>query len=153
MPLCYNIHTNHFVCDRRKKISLEENKRKYRANNSLEKMVAQYHLDTETKPPKKCDYAIYIYDDEDETKNDNRLIFIELKGSDILSATKQISQSINDFVKIPNIECKVIDARIVASKVPTPNIKSTDIVKCKDLLKQYGGCLIIRSNGNFEEDI
>lgn len=147
------VHTDHFVCDRRKTISLEENKKKYLANNVSNKLVAQYHLDTTTAPPKKCDYAIYIFDNENPLNDDNRVIFVELKGSDISEAIEQICQSINDRIIQPKIDCKYVDARIVASQCPPPRYYGTKEVKLNQLLIPHGRRLKIGSNKYYEENI
>lgn len=153
MPRIYNVHDCE-VCDRRKIISLKENRKTYVANNILEKKVAQYHLDTETRPPKKCDYALYIFDNEIPENDDNRVVFIELKCSNVRDAIDQICQSIIYFIINPRIECNQIDARIVSSRVPNPNFYSTQEVKLKKLLRRFGcGSLEIGSNGYFEENI
>ena len=146
--------TNHFCCDRRSTVSLKENGKRYTANNILKKTVAQYHIDTSSTPPKKCDYALYIFDNENPLNDDNRVIFVELKGSDILQAIKQISQSINDFVVLPNIKCRALDARIVASRSPNPRYYETAHIKLNMRLRSFGGSnLKIGTNGNFEENI
>ncbi len=155
MPRFNEVHTDYFACDRRKIISLVENKKRYIANNESEKFVAQYHIDTNTAPPKKCDYAIYIFDREKPIKDDNRVIFIELKGgADVSKAIEQICQSIKDLIIQPGIDCAYIDARIVAAQCPPPRYYHTKEVKLNQLLKPYGGRrLEIGSNGYFHENI
>ncbi len=146
MPRFNEVHTDHFLCDRRNTISLEENKKRYIAYNVAGKSVAQYHIDKNNEPPKKCDYAIYV--DEDD-----RIIFIELKGSDVLHAIKQIRQSINDKVILPRITCSTLDARIIASKTPNPNFTSSAEVKLNQILKSYGGKNLKISTRYYKENI
>lgn len=151
----HEIHTNWNFCDRRKIISISEKGKKYFATNKEEREVAQYHVDAPDntdKTHKKCDLALYLFDDDDISKDADRLIFIELKGKDIKRALQQIQNSINDWVAVFHIRPRRMDARVVASCVQNPKIISTDILRLKNRLSEYGnGDVQIGSNGNFRE--
>ncbi len=65
---------------------------------------------------------------------------IELKGSDLIHAIRQINTTLNhlsrdlaDFTKI--------NARIVLTKVNTPDLKSSDLIKLEKRIRQLGGTL------------
>lgn len=149
------IHTNWFCRDRRKNISLEEKKKKYLAENPEEKCVAQYRIDNPDEPNvenKKCDFALYVHDDEEPLKCDDRLIFIELKGTDINRAFKQITKTIEDWVIAYNIRPRRMDARVVAARVPSPHYVSTEQARLQKRLNRYDqGDIKIGSNGYFKE--
>ncbi|SEA15581.1 hypothetical protein SAMN05216331_12218 [Porphyromonadaceae bacterium KH3R12] len=151
------IHSCYFLRDRRKKISLHENGKKYHATNPDEKYVAQYRVDDpdeQNVENKKCDYALYIFDDEEAKKDDDRLIFIELKGKDIARAIKQISKSIETWVVAHDIWPRKMDARVVAAGYPNPKYVRSDELRLNKTLYKYGkGELKVSSNGRFEENL
>lgn len=151
----HEVHTNWEICDRRKRISIKEKGKVYRALNSEEKIIIQYHIDAIeniNQNKKKCDYALYVYDNLEALKDDDRVIFIELKGKNIKKAILQIEVSINDLVQSHRLKPKRIDARIVASGVPKPNILRSDLIRLRTSLVKYGnGVVEIGTNGNYEE--
>lgn len=153
----HEIHTNWSYCDRRKRISIKEKGKKYSASNLEEKIVVQFHIDdidNTDNTAKKCDYALYIHDDEDEYKDDDRLILIELKGKDVTRALKQISSTIDNWVESYNLKPRKIDARIVVSGMQNPRYISTDLQRLrKRLIKFDEGSVEIGSNGNFIEEL
>lgn len=157
MSRFHEIHTNWCFCDRRKKISISEKGKKYFATNKEEKEVAQYHLDAPDNTDethKKCDFALYLFDDDDISKDADRVIFIELKGKDIKRAFQQIQNSIDDWVVAFNIRPRRIDARVVAMGVPNPKIISSDLLRLRNRVFEYGnGDVLIGSNGYFSEDL
>lgn len=141
-PTCFkDIYTNYYVCDRRPTVSINEKGKTYLANNRDLKEIAQYHVDdsSETATGKKrCDYAIYIFDEEDSFKNDDRLIFIELKGSNISRAIEQIQASFKEIVKDADVAVSKVDARVIASKNRYPDYYSAKAVALRKELKRYG---------------
>lgn len=153
----HEVHRNWLFCDRRKIISISEKGKKYFATNKEEREVAQYHIDAPDntdKTHKKCDFALYLFDSEDISKDADRLIFIELKGTDIKRALQQIQNSIDDWVAVFHIRPRRMDARVVASCVQNPNIIRSDMFRLKRRLSEYGnGDVQIGSNGNFREDL
>jgi DNA topoisomerase IA len=156
MSKFHEVHNRWLFCDRRKIISISEKGKKYCATNKEEKKIAQYHIDTPdstNETHKKCDYALYIFDNEDINKDVDRVIFIELKGKDITHAIKQIHETIDDWVEAFKIRPAKIDARVVASYVPIPAIKRADLLGLENRLNRYGkGDLKIASKC-FKEDI
>lgn len=151
MARFYEVYTNWKACDRRKLISLTEKGKTFYGDNNKEKEVAQYHIDNKhnsvTSNNVRCDYAIYIFDRKNKNLDDDRLIFIELKGSDIKQGIRQIEQTIRDWI-IYGLNPKRVDARIVVSKSPNPRYYSTDEIRLKKKLKELGtkkGDLVIHA--------
>ena len=120
--------------DNRKIVNVEENSRKFVGLNSKQKLFALYHVDgCIIIDGQKCDYLLL---------NCSELIayLIELKGSDLIHAVRQINTTLNhllgdlaDFTKI--------NARIVLTKVNTPDLKSSDLIKLEKRIRQLGGTL------------
>lgn len=80
----------------------------------------------------KCDFAIYTDTDS--------LYLIELKGADYVHALEQICDTITRLIS-PDVNIKVIHARVVLSKVQTPALRSSVETKLTKLLKKYKGDL------------
>jgi hypothetical protein len=98
-------------------------------------------------------FALYLFDDEDISKDADRVIFIELKGKDIAHAIKQINETIDDWVLAFNIRPAKMDARVVVSKIPKPRILSSDEVRLKDKLYEYGKGDVLIASKYLEEDV
>ena len=92
----------------------------------------------------KCDYMVTICDDK-------KIFFIELKGSDLSHAIKQIETTINNNkIKIYTNNYKLF-ARVILNKVRTPDLRGTKIVKFKKFIKKHGGNF--KYKVNFLEEI
>jgi hypothetical protein len=106
---------------------------KYIADNREKKIIEYYEIDgvliTEGY---KCDNGLYI-------NSDNTLFLIELKGSDLVHACEQISATII-FIK-SKIKLPVLKARIVLSKVSSPDLKDAKYLKLSRDMRCYGGDL------------
>ncbi|ACK72489.1 hypothetical protein PCC7424_4118 [Gloeothece citriformis PCC 7424] len=138
-------------CDNRKEIVARDKgeKREYRIINKDSKKFCKVRVDgcllTEGE---KCDYLIL-------NCTDLLAILVELKGSDTLKALGQIDTSIT---KCQNYLLDfTIYARIVTSKVNTPDLRSTKAISLKKRLKKLNKSedkseeyLMIRSQ-KFEE--
>jgi hypothetical protein len=119
----------------------------YRLINNSESLIRQYEVDPCLIPSgtqKKCDYLFLINKDISEYA-----YFVELKGTEVSEAIKQISNSI-DFLR-PSIQDHRIFARIVGKHL-TPNIKSRR-ASLDEKLKRFGGDLKIVSREELIEDI
>lgn len=124
--------------DRRKNAVVEENKKEFIVRNSKEKLIIAYHVDgCLIKQGKCCDYLVIIT--EDRVAH-----FIELKGTDIEKAVEQLNISIDQLLSA--LKGNKINAWIVSSRVKTPAIKSTKIMKLQKKLKQLNGKLEITTN-------
>ena len=120
--------------DNRKIINVEENSRKFVETNSKQKSFALYHVDgCIIVEGQKCDFLLL---------NCSELIayLIELKGSDLIHAVRQINTTLShllsdlaDFTKI--------NARIVLTKVNTPDLKSSNLIKLEKRIRKLGGTL------------
>lgn len=120
--------------DNRKIINVEENARKFVGINDAQKSFALYQVDgCIMVDGQRCDFLLLNY---------SELIayLIELKGSDLIHAVRQItntlahlSDNLGDFQKI--------NARIVLTKVNAPDLKSSDLIKLERKIRQLGGTL------------
>lgn len=151
------IHTDYFVCDRRRTVSLQEKGKRYEAINVDSKQIAQYHTDDPDRKTesKRCDYAIYIFekDQNGKIKADDRLIFIELKGSDVDRAIEQINSSLEERVINGRVNISKVDALVITSKTPSPKYHSSKKVALRNKLNQYGkGCFIVKTR-TFSENV
>lgn len=134
------------VCD--SKIVVCENKRKYLGENDSNKELSVYRVDggilKEEANKKACDYLICMYDT-------NSLTLIELKGSDLDHAIKQIIDTVKRLKaskQIDSVQC--IHSRIICktsgrrlSKAPRTIQKEHDQL----IIKQCKGTIKIGTNG------
>ncbi len=118
-------------CSQNSIINAIENKRKYSLQNPSKKQIYKIHIDNcvITKGI-RCDYLII-------SDIDKISFFVELKGQDIQHAIDQLIQSI--ITLTDKISGYKINARIVLSKVNTPDLRSTKLIKLKELTKRHGG--------------
>lgn len=84
----------------------------------------------------KCDYLLIIEAEE-------KLYFIELKGSDLIKAVEQINITLDKL--LPSIDNKIVNGRIVLSKVNTPDLQHSRLIKLRQRLKQLNGTLEYKS--------
>lgn len=86
---------------------------------------------------KKCDFLVI-------NCKSTHSYFVELKGSDLIQAARQITITIDDFS--PEIYNSVINARIVLSKVSVPNYENhPEYLILKRIIKKYNGTVIQRT--------
>ena len=131
---CYPDKSYIEVDDRRSVIVLKEKgeRRKYQANNNSHEQVIVYRIDggvIRKDSELKCDYALLT--------ESNTLYLVELKGADYDHAVRQILNTI----KLLKPDVKTLNARVVLSKVKTPNILSTDEKQLTRILRQRKGTL------------
>ena len=108
--------------DNRKIINVEENSRKFVETNSKQKSFALYHVDgCIIVEGQKCDFLL-------------------LNCSELIHAVRQINTTLShllsdlaDFTKI--------NARIVLTKVNTPDLKSSNLIKLEKRIRKLGGTL------------
>ncbi len=120
--------------DTRSRVLFEENKMKYIGNNPQRKQVQRYDIDGGmfNSERKKCDKALVIPDDK-------TTYFIELKGCDLKKAATQISETIT--ILREKISGHTVHGRIICSRIPKPDIRSTQVVKLQQELLRYNGKL------------
>ena len=126
-------------CSKGKKIVANEKRRKYTAENVNSKTICKVRIDDCVIVGSsiiKCDYLFLVCDD-------STALFIELKGQNMSHAIDQIEASIAYLSTI--LKNFSINARIVLSKVNTPDIQSSKLVKFKHKIKKLGGDVIYES--------
>ena len=110
---------------------------KFNAINQASKTIMGLRVDDcLIKEGAKCDYLLII-------EAEKKLYFIELKGSDLVKAVDQISTTLDKL--LPSIDHKIVNGRIVLSKVNAPDIKDSRLLKLRQRLKQLNGTLEYKS--------
>lgn len=126
--------------DNRILVTVEENGRGIKFINNKRKKVALYRVDgcilTEGI---KCDFLFLINEDK-------RAFFIELKGSDLEKAVQQISKTIEQLH--PYLPEYILEGRIITTRVRTPALKSTYIIRLQKILRKTGGTLNIKAKSD-----
>jgi len=134
--------------DDRSIITVKENGKIYQLNNDSKQKVRKVKIDgciQQSKGEKRCDYLLTISDSID------RAIFIELKGGGLVTALKQIIETIT-LLKEEIVNLK-IDARIIGSN-NVPNLTTTsEYQKLFRLIKGTKGEIKIATNKFFSENI
>lgn len=119
--------------DARRIVCFEENRREYRAENSMERRTLCYRIDGEViQSGERCDYAMGfpIY---------GVVCLIELKGNDLKKAVKQLLSTLN--ILRDKIEPYIVHCRVVLSRVSRPDIRSSNHIRLERMLSQRGGTL------------
>ncbi|MGP3562263.1 hypothetical protein [Geobacillus sp. BK01] len=125
-------------CDRRKLAVVKEKGREIRFVNKGEKRVALYRVDgCLIQEGVKCDFLFLVIEGE-------QAFFIELKGSDLVEAVRQIMQTVEQLGK--KLSGYRFEGRIIMTRVRTPNVKSTDRIKLEKMLRRTGGSLAVKVN-------
>jgi hypothetical protein len=109
-------------------------KTKYVYDNQSNDCLSKYRVDGGliTDDSAKCDYLLLNCD---KLKS----FFIEIKGSDLIHAVEQIDRSI-DMLKHDIADFSVF-ARIVLTRVNTPDLKNTKYLKLEKKVKELRGNL------------
>lgn len=133
-------------------LKCEENKKVYRLTTQGSK-VAKYHVDGGLIADKiqKCDYMVIVYG------NENKIIFVELKGNDTYHAGDQLKATIDLLSKkFTSFDKKKFYARIVNTK-SVPDIKTTThyqkLRKTINLLNPKSGDYIKISSRTLNESV
>lgn len=141
--MCENCSTQECCefCDTRKNIPFRDkgNKQEYRVLNDNENIVCKIRVDDcLIKDGSKCDY-LAIKCHKNIIKS---LYFIELKGSDLTQALKQIEATIKHpkIKQLTNKDCSIY-ARVVLNKQRSPDIRSSEKMKFEQMIKKLGGDL------------
>ena len=125
--------------DDRAVVVFSENGRDYRGRNPHRKTIARYHIDggaicDDTK--RRCDFACEIPATAPATTS---LYLIELKGKDLIHACEQILDTMQHLAT--DLSGKTVHGRIVLSRVPAPDLRSTSYMRCDQALRKRGGTL------------
>ena len=114
--------------NREKKLVFEQHNKKYCGLNNAQKEVLGIRVDgglIEGAKTSKCDAAMFV---------DNDICYlIELKGSDLVTACNQISETLEFFNKNYKVEKCV--GRIVCSKINTHEVYHDDYKTLRRTLK------------------
>lgn len=122
---------------RDQKIHVKEHSRKYTLENSGRECIAKITVDNgllTAGSGKKADYLLLRCEQD-------IAYFVELKGCDVAKACEQILSTITLLQSIVNTYR--INARIVCSRVPTPDLRSSHRVRLENSCKRKNGTLII----------
>ncbi|UMR32901.1 hypothetical protein MJ904_12475 [Massilia sp. MB5] len=123
--------------DRRKIVSISENGRCYRGSNGSQKQLSCYQVDgglINVGP--RCDFAL-------TNNNEDKVYLIELKGKDICHAADQIRTTIDKLSS--QLAGKVVFARIICTRVPSPRIRKPAIVKLEQIIASLSGNVVVAS--------
>jgi len=132
-----------FFSDNRSIIALEQKRKSYIGINSNKKKFFCYIPDKMySNKEEACDYLLL-------NQNDKLAYFIELKGSDVLKAVDQISNSLDLYFK--HINGFEINARIV-SRSNVTDLKYSKFTELNERIKKLGGTLK-KQNNKLEENI
>lgn len=135
--------------DKRKICVASENGKKYTLKNTSEFTIRKVKVDKclmQAQGERRCDYLMSV-----DPKDLKRVIFIELKGSRLTDAVKQLYSTIG-YLKGEFIDHQ-LDARIVGSR-DVPQIRNTpDYVKLERTVRSTNGTIIISTNKMYVENI
>lgn len=134
-------------CDDRPKIVCEENKRTYIANNPQRKIVYKVQVDGKLICENaRCDWAVAVVSKKETGETLEELFLVELKGSDINHAFDQIVGTID--VLRTNYSVTKWFARVVCSKIPTPQLNSIHYKRLDKKLQELN-----RSSGALQRNL
>ncbi len=113
---------------------------KYYVHNIGKKIIEKYKIDgILLKDEEKCDNGLWIV-------IDNKLFLIELKGCDLTKACSQISSTLNYFERIKLLgKYSAIEARIVLTKVNSPDLEGVAYKALRKRMHCYNGELVKKS--------
>lgn len=118
--------------DNRKIVQFEENGMVYKGINNGLKHALRYDVDGAmiSGGTKRCDKAIFLPDSE-------TVYLIELKGTDLKKAAEQISQTM--LTLHSNLDGCVVHGRVICTRIPTPDIRSTQVMRLELALAKKNG--------------
>lgn len=132
-----NLHVE-FLC--RELIPVEENGKKYTLENTGKECIARIKVDKgllNTASEKKADYLLIRCEHD-------IAYFVELKGCDVAKACEQILSTINLLQNIVG-SAQGINARIVCSRVPIPDLRTSHYRRLENHCKEKNGTLLVRT--------
>ncbi len=141
------VNLNDYKYDYGKEVSnptAEENGRSFTLQNESKCIVKKWAIDKvvfKDRIDERCDYLILVH-----KKIEKVYYWIELKGSDVVKACKQILNTIHQI----EVEGRVHEARIVSSKTPAPALRDITYIKLDNQMRKFGGCLKTYTNQGTE---
>ena len=125
----------------------KEKGRSFTLDNQSAFLVKKWAIDKnifKNKPEKRCDYLLLV-----ERKQKPIYYWIELKGSDIIEACRQIRSTIeNIYVE----KDAILQARIITTRVYTFDLREKDYKKLEAIIGKSKGEIIVH-NIHFTERI
>lgn len=124
--------------DRRTVAQFNENGMIYRGINNTNKKVLRYRIDGAmiSGGVKKCDHALGLPEEQ-------ILYLIELKGSDLKKAAEQIYETISALRD--KLDGMIVHGRAVCSRIPKPDLRSSQIIRLERALAQRQGSFFKQS--------
>ena len=121
-------------------IPMAEHGRKFTLRNNHRECIAEVKVDKGMVPQSaqepRADYMLIRC-------LHNIVYIIELKGSDVAKACEQIFSTINKLSDL--LRATQIEARIVCSRAPTPDLRSTHFIRLEKHCRHSGGKLRVET--------
>lgn len=112
-------HNPNLPLAERTSLSLKEQRTIYRLEFSTRRACASFHIDGDIiKNGLKCDFLVLAKQEESSVSNYWKAIFVELKGTDIEHALKQLDATMSNS-KFKHHTINERHARIVAKSFPS----------------------------------
>jgi hypothetical protein len=122
--------------DKRAIISFEANKRKYCASNPHGLSVLRYEIDGKmVTTGERCDYGMGV-------PRKGTVYLIELKGSDLKKAVRQINSTMD--VLGEKLDGYIVHGRVVLSRISRPDLRASRVIALERRL--------IRSKGRLRKE-
>ena len=125
--------------DARRVVAFEESGRRFEATNERGARLLGYRVNHELLPSsggKACDYLLGV-------PQEPKVYLIELKGHHLRDAARQVRSTIARLGR--KLHGKRVYARVVLSRVPRPDLRSSEVLVLERILAGYGGSLRYRS--------
>lgn len=122
-----------------------ENGRSFSLINESGCVVKKWAIDKvvfKDRNEERCDYLLLV-----ERKDDNIYYWVELKGSDIIKACRQIWNTLNI---IDVNEGRKQEGRIITTRTPAPALRDAVYIKLNRHIRVLGGHLKIYTNQGTE---
>ena len=124
----------------------EEGRRSFSLDNESKLVIKKWAIDKvvfENRIEERCDYLVLV-----ERVSSNIYYWIELKGSDVVKACRQILKTV-ELVTVN--ENAVQEARIITSKTPVPALRDINYLKLEKQMLKLGGRLKVYTNQGSEK--
>ncbi len=103
----------------RKNLSLKEQQTLYRLEFDRRRICSVFHIDGDIiKEGNKCDFLVLARQNESASNEEWKSVFVELKGTDVVHALKQLDTSMSDS-RLNHNSVTERHARIVAKSFPS----------------------------------
>lgn len=111
-------HSPYLPLAERSNLSLKEQRTLYRLEFNKRRTCASFHIDGDIiRDGQKCDFLVLAKQEEKTVNNYWKAIFVELKGTDVEHALKQLDATMSNS-KFQHTSVNELHARIVAKSFP-----------------------------------